>query len=201
MVPGPTALPPSVVAAGGRPILYHRSDEFTSLWAETLAALCRVFQTEGEILVHAGSGSVAMASAVVNLARPGERVLVASCGSFGERWAEIAADGGIGVRHVAGEWGRPVDPEAVASALADDPAIGVVLTTQCETSTGVVNHLPALREAAGDRILVADAVSGLALVDAADGPLGGRRRRRRLREGADDAARRRDGGGQRRALA
>jgi serine---pyruvate transaminase len=165
MVPGPTALPPSVVAAGGRPILYHRSDEFTSLWAETLAALCRVFQTEGEVLVHAGSGSVAMASAVVNLARPGERVLVASCGSFGERWAEIAAAEGIGVRHVAGEWGRPVDPEAVASALADDPAIGVVLTTQCETSTGVVNDLPALRGAAGDRILVADAVSGLAVVD------------------------------------
>ena len=40
-----------------------------------------------------------------------------------------------------------------------------MLTTQCETSTGVVNDLPALREAAGDRILVADAVSGLAVVD------------------------------------
>ena len=40
-----------------------------------------------------------------------------------------------------------------------------MFTTQCETSTGVVNDLPALREAAGDRILVADAVSGLAVVD------------------------------------
>jgi serine---pyruvate transaminase len=165
MVPGPTALPPSVVAAGARPILYHRADEFTTLWAETLSALGRVFQTGGEVLVLTGSGSGAMASAVVNLARPGERVLVASCGAFGDRWAEIAVEGGIGIRHVAGEWGRPVDPDAVAAALAEEPGIGVVLTTQCETSTGVVNDLPALREAVGDRILVADAVSGLAVVD------------------------------------
>jgi aspartate aminotransferase-like enzyme len=165
MVPGPTALPPSVVAAGARPILYHRSDEFTTLWAETLAALGRVVQTAGEVLVFAASGSGAMASALVNVARPGDRVLVASCGAFGERWVEIAGDHGVEVRHVAGEWGSEVDPDAVAAALAEEPEVGVVLTTQCETSTGAVNDLPALREAAGERILVVDAVSGLAVVD------------------------------------
>jgi aspartate aminotransferase-like enzyme len=41
----------------------------------------------------------------------------------------------------------------------------VVFTTQSETSTGVVNDLPAIREAVGDRILVVDAVSGLGVVD------------------------------------
>jgi aspartate aminotransferase-like enzyme len=90
---------------------------------------------------------------------------VASCGNFGVRWASICADHGVEVLHLEGEWGRPIDPAAVAEALSGEPGIEVVFVTQSETSTGVVSDLPALREAAGDRILVADAVSGLGVVD------------------------------------
>jgi aspartate aminotransferase-like enzyme len=102
---------------------------------------------------------------VANLARPGERVLVASCGHFGNRWAAVCADHGVDALLVEGEWGLPTDPAAVADALEREPAIEVVLVTQSETSTGAVSDLPALRAAAGDRILVADAVSGLGVVD------------------------------------
>jgi aspartate aminotransferase-like enzyme len=165
MVPGPTPLPPEVVAAGARPILYHRTGEFVAIWQDMMGRLRRVVQTEAEVLVFASSGSGAMASAMANLARPGERVLIASCGNFGERWASIARDHGIDAVHLAFEWGEPVDPARIAEALADDPAIGVVFTTQSETSTGVVNDIPAVRAAAGDRILVVDAVSGLGVVD------------------------------------
>lgn len=165
MVPGPTALPPEVVAAGARPILYSRSPEFVAVWNDVVERLHGVFQTEGEVLVFGASGTGAMDSAVVNLARPGERVLVASCGNFGNRWAGICADYGIDALHLEGEWGRPIDPAAVAEALEREPGIGVVFITQSETSTGVVSDLPALRAAAGDRILVADAVSGLGVVD------------------------------------
>jgi serine---pyruvate transaminase len=165
MVPGPTALPPEVVAAGARPILYSRSSEFVAIWEDVVERLGRVFQTEGTILVFGASGSGAMDSAVANLAARGERVLVASCGNFGDRWAAICADHGVDALHLEGEWGRPIDPGAVADALAAEPGIEVVFVTQSETSTGVVSDLPALREAAGDRILVADAVSGLGVVD------------------------------------
>ncbi|HEX2508323.1 MAG TPA: alanine--glyoxylate aminotransferase family protein [Miltoncostaeaceae bacterium] len=165
MVPGPTALPPEVVAAGVRPILYSRSAEFVAIWEYVIERLRGVFQTEGEILVFGASGSGAMDSAVANLAARGERVLVASCGNFGVRWASICADHGVDALHLEGEWGRPIDPAAVAEALEREPGIEVVFVTQSETSTGVVSDLPALREAAGDRILVADAVSGLGVVD------------------------------------
>ena len=165
MVPGPTPLPPEVVAAGARPIIYARTGEFVAIWEDAMARLRRVFQTEGEVLVFASSGSGAMASAAANLARPGERVLVASCGHFGNRWAAICRDHGLDVLHLEGEWGHPIDPGAVADALAAEPGIGVVFVTQSETSTGAVSDLPALRAAAGDRILVADAVSGLGVVD------------------------------------
>jgi serine---pyruvate transaminase len=165
MVPGPTPLPPTVVAAGARPIVYHRTEDFVAVYEDTLARLGRVFQTEGEVLIFYCTGSGAMASAMANLARPGERVLVASCGNFGERWAAIARDHDVDAIHLTHEWGERVDPQRVADELAEHPEIGVVFTTQSETSTGVVNDLPALREACGDRILVADAVSGLAVVD------------------------------------
>ena len=117
------------------------------------------------MLVFGASGSGAMDSAVANLARPAQRVLVASCGNFGNRWASICADYGVDALHLEGEWGRPIDPAAVSEALEGEPGIEVVFVTQSETSTGVVSDLPALREAAGDRILVADAVSGLGVVD------------------------------------
>lgn len=165
MVPGPTTLPPQVVSAAGRPILYSRSPEFVAIWDEVTARLRTVFQTEGDVLIFGASGTGAMDSAVVNLAAPGERVLVASCGNFGDRWAGICADYGVDALHLEGEWGRPIDPAAVADALEREPGIEVVYVTQSETSTGVVSDLPALREAAGDRILVADAVSGLGVVD------------------------------------
>jgi aspartate aminotransferase-like enzyme len=149
MVPGPTALPPEVVAAGARPILYSRSAEFVAIWEDVIERLRGVFQTEGEVLVFGASGSGAMDSAVANLAAPGERVLVASCGNFGVRWASICADHGVEAVHLEGEWGRPIDPAAVAEALAGEDGIDVVFVTQSETSTGVVSDLPALREAAG----------------------------------------------------
>ena len=165
MVPGPTALPPEVVAAGARPILYSRSAEFIAIWEDVVERLHGVFQTEGEVLIFGASGTGAMSAAVANLAAPGERVLVASCGNFGNRWAAICADHGVDALHLEGEWGRPIDPEAVAQALEREPGIEVVFVTQSETSTGAVSDLPALRAAVGDRILVADAISGLGVVD------------------------------------
>lgn len=165
MVPGPTMLPPEVVEVATRPILYSRSAEFIAIWEDVTERLRGVFQTSADVLIFGASGTGAMNSAVVNLARPGERVLVASCGNFGNRWAAICADSGIDARHLEFEWGTPIDPDAVAGALAEEPGIEVVFVTQSETSTGVVSDLPALRRAVGDRILVADAISGLGVVD------------------------------------
>lgn len=165
LLPGPTPLPPQVVLAGAEPIRYHRAEDFTTPWAETLAALQRVHQTECEVMVFTGSGSAGMASALANLSAPGDRVLVASCGSFGDRWALIAADHGVDAVHLEFEWGGKVDPDAVARALAENPDIEVVYTTHSETSTGVVNDLPAIRAAVGDRILVVDAVSAIGVID------------------------------------
>ena len=82
---GGSVMPPEVVAAGARPILYSRSAEFVAIWEDVIERLRGVFQTEGEVLVFGASGSGAMDSAVANLAAPGERVLVAT-GSVAAGW-------------------------------------------------------------------------------------------------------------------
>ena len=68
MTAGPTPLPPAVSQVMAEPILYHRAPAFIEIYERVLARLKAVFQTEGEVLTFAASGTGAMESAV---ARPG----------------------------------------------------------------------------------------------------------------------------------
>src|SRR5437763_7251171 len=117
MTAGPTPIPPAVSEAMAQPVLYHRAPAFVEVYARCLDRLKDVFQTENDVLVFAASGSGAMESAVANLVRPGEPALVASCGKFGERWAELSeAFGAEAVHHQAG-WGNRVEPADLEPAL------------------------------------------------------------------------------------
>src|SRR3954465_3895535 len=86
---GPTPLPPEVSQVMAEPILYHRAPAFVEVYARLLERLKMVFQTQNEVLLFAASGSGALESAVANLLAPGDAAVVASCGKFGERWAEL----------------------------------------------------------------------------------------------------------------
>jgi aspartate aminotransferase-like enzyme len=165
MTAGPTPLPPKVSQVMAEPVLYHRAPAFIEVYARALERLRMVFQTSGEVLVFAASGTGAMESAVANLTRPGEPALVASCGKFGERWKELCdAYGAATIHHDAG-WGSRVEPADLDRALADTGA-GVVFTTLSETSTGVVNGVRGLTEVAHEHgaLIAVDAVSGLGAI-------------------------------------
>jgi aspartate aminotransferase-like enzyme len=165
---GPTPLPPKVSQVMAEPILYHRAPAFVEIYARVLERLPRIFATQNEVLCFAATGTGAMESAVANLVAPGEPAVVASCGKFGERWAELCDAYGADTRHLEFEWGAKVDPERLDRALAElDRPARAVYVTQSETSTGVVNDIRALNEvaAAHDSVLCVDAVSGLGAVE------------------------------------
>jgi serine---pyruvate transaminase len=168
MTAGPTPLPPAVSQVMAEPVTYHRAPAFVEVYERVLGRLPKVFQTGNDVLSFAASGSGAMESAVANLVVPGEPALVASCGKFGQRWAELSDAFGAATTHLEFEWGEKVDPERIGEALAalDRPA-QALFTTQSESSTGVVNDVPALAEVARahNTILVVDAISGLGAVD------------------------------------
>lgn len=168
MTAGPTPLPPAVSQVMAEPILYHRAPVFVEIYARVLERLKTVFQTRNEVLMFSSSGSGGMESAVANLVAPGDTPLVASCGKFGQRWAELCDAHGAKTIHFETEWGEKVDPERVAEQLRGaGSGVEVVFTTLSETSTGVVNDIRTLAQVARDAgaILVVDAVSGLGAVD------------------------------------
>ena len=165
---GPTPLPPIVSQVMAEPILYHRAQAFVAIYARVLERLPAVFQTQNDVLCFAATGTGAMESAVANLVGPGDPAVVASCGKFGQRWAELCDAHGADTHHLEFEWGQKVDPDRVGEALAglDRPA-RAVFVTQSETSTGVLNDVRALNEVvtAHGAVLCVDAVSGLGAVD------------------------------------
>jgi aspartate aminotransferase-like enzyme len=166
MTAGPTPLPPAVSQVMAEPMLYHRAPAFVEVYARVLRRLRDVFQTANEVQVFAASGSGAMESAVANLVRPGEPALVASCGKFGERWAELCDAYGAQTIHWETEWGRKIDPAELDRRLAENEGVEVVFTTLSETSTGVVNDLKELTEVAHRHgaLIAVDAVSALGAV-------------------------------------
>ena len=166
MTAGPTPLPPAVSQVMAEPMLYHRAPAFVEVYARALERLKRVFGTGNDVLVFAASGSGAMESAVANLVRVGEPALVASCGKFGQRWAELCDAFGARTVHWETEWGQKIDPAELDRRLADEPEVQVVFTTFSETSTGVVNDVRELTEVAHRHgaLIAVDAVSGLGAV-------------------------------------
>jgi aspartate aminotransferase-like enzyme len=161
--PGPTPVPPEVLAATAEPMVHHRGADFQAIYERTLRRLQEVFRTEGDVLLFAASGTGAMESAVANLAGPGDRVAVVAAGAFGERWVKICEHHGLDVQRIDYAWGEVPVPSEVGSTVAESGA-GIVLCTQSETSTGVVADVQALKAAVGDAVLAVDAVSSLGAV-------------------------------------
>jgi aspartate aminotransferase-like enzyme len=165
LTPGPTAVPPEVLAALAEPVLHHRGPDFKQVFARVRIGLRDVFRTRNEVLVLTASGSGAFESAVANVLSPGERVLVGTWGEFGERWAKLAAAYGCDVQTLAYAWGETPSADDLAARL-DETGAEVVLLVHSETSTGVVADLEPLAAACRDAgaIAVVDAVSSLGAV-------------------------------------
>ena len=166
-IPGPTSLPPSVREAGGRQMINHRGPEFAAMLGRIQDGMKPYFGTSGDIAIVSSAGTGGLEAAVVNVLSPGDRVLGVSIGSFGDRFAKIAETYGANVDRVNAEWGYAADPAELQERLpaADYRA---VLLTHNETSTGVMNPIPALaaaiRATAPDTLILVDSVSGLGAV-------------------------------------
>ncbi len=167
-IPGPTALPPSVREAGGRQMINHRGPEFASMLGRILDGMKPYFGTTSDVAMISTAGSGGLEAAVVNVLSPGDRVLGASIGSFGDRFAKIASIYGADVTKLDAEWGYAADPNEVRERLRAIPDVKAVLLTHNETSTGVMNPIAdlaaAVREERPDALILVDSVSGLGAV-------------------------------------
>ena len=162
--PGPSAVSARVMRAMSTPVLGHLDPQLLDTMDRLRGQIARVFKAPAGSLALAvsGTGTAAMETAVANLVTPSARIVSVVNGYFGERLAVMAERYGATVTRVSAEWGRAVDPAAVAAAIARDRPM-VVTVVHAETSTGVRNPVPEIAAAAhaADALVIVDTVTSL----------------------------------------
>ena len=165
--PGPTPIPDDIVEAMGNPMINHRGPEFDELITKVTAQLKQVFMTSNDLFILTASGTGALEASLVNTLSPGDKVVAATAGSFGDRFIDMAVAFGADVHRLDFEWGEAIDPEEVRQALRDDPEVKAVMVTHNETSTGVTHPMEDIARVAKqefDKLLLVDAVSSLGCI-------------------------------------
>src|SRR5947209_6776440 len=110
--PGPTPLPPGVREALSRDMVNHRGPEFAAIVRECVDGLKWAYQvTECDLVILTTSGTGGLESLVANTLSPGEGLLVASIGNFGERMAQIGRAFGVDVTELDFESGTAIDAQ------------------------------------------------------------------------------------------
>lgn len=167
MTPGPTPVPAEVLLAQARPIIHHRTPDFSAILMEAIAGLKHVFQTEGDVLIMACSGTGIMESSFANCFCAGDTVIVARNGKFGDRMIQLGETYGLKVVDLTYEWNQTVRPDDVAEALDEHSDARGVVVVQSETSSGVLNDVEAIGKiVAGypDCVFIVDSITGIGAV-------------------------------------
>lgn len=134
--PGPSMAHPRVMRALGAPTVGHLDPELLALYVEEQELLRTVFQTKNEwTFALSGTGTSGMEAALVNLVEPGDEILVAIHGYFGERLADIARRVGGRVDCITRPLGEIFTLDEIDSALKQKQ-YKLFAIVHAETSTG-----------------------------------------------------------------
>ncbi len=162
--PGPSGADPRVLRAMTAPILGHLDPEFLKIMDECNNMLRDVMGTTNRItLATPGTGTSGMEAAVMNLVEPGDKVVVAICGYFGERIAVMAERSGGIVTRVQTPWGSPADPVTAEQAVKAAGNVKLLAVVHAETSTGAQTPIEPFAKIAKENgaLLLVDCVTSL----------------------------------------
>jgi len=143
LIPGPTPVVDSIYDALGQETRSHTDARFATIYRNAIEKTKEMFQTDGEVFVISGSGTLSMEMALLNTVAVGEKILVISQGFFGDRFVKLSEAFGIQVEVIQSEWGKQVHPIEVEEKLAEGQFKAVTLT-HADTSTGVAADLETL---------------------------------------------------------
>lgn len=164
-LPGPVAVRREVRRAFEQSPESHRSPVFMSDFHATRQCLCEMTgAAHCQILV--GSGTLANDAVGGQLALEGGRGLVLNNGEFGTRLVDHARRWGLDFDVYEVAWGAPFDLAEVRRRIEHTPELRWVWAVHCETSTGVLNDLNALKAVCAEfgLKLCADCISSLGTV-------------------------------------
>ncbi|ADD69184.1 aminotransferase class V [Denitrovibrio acetiphilus DSM 12809] len=168
IAPGPTPVPEKVLLEMTKPVIHHRTSEFSATFEKVANGLKKVFSTEQDVLMLAGSGTAAMEAAVVNTLNPGDNVLVINAGKFGQRWRDICKTYGILVSTIDMDWGKAAKPEEIEQFLKANPDTKAVLLQGSETSTTVYHPVEEIAKVVRkneNTLLIVDGITSIGVHD------------------------------------
>lgn len=140
MGPGPINADPRVLRAMSAPLLGQFDPQFREYMKDTQVLYRQVFETGNRwTLCIDGTARSAIETVMVSAVEPGERVLVASFGRFGQLMAEIARRVGAEVSVIETEWGTVFAPERIEEAIRE---FGPKLVACCQGDTSTTMLQP-----------------------------------------------------------
>ena len=165
--PGPAPVPPEVLLEMARPMIHHRTPEFSTVLDQARERMRPLFGTRQEVILLAASGTGAMEATVTNLLAPGEHAVYVNGGKFGERWGKLLAAYGMTGHEIRVEWGRAARPEQVEEALRANPKARAVLMQASETSTCAVHPVAEVAAImrARDAMLIVDGITSVGVFE------------------------------------
>jgi aspartate aminotransferase-like enzyme len=164
MIPGPTPVARSIQDQMGRETVAFGDPGFVKDFKEVVENLKKIFKTEGEAFVVAGTGTLAMEMGIANVTKEGDDVLVVSHGYFGDRYVELCERKGLHVDVISSEWGTIVPVEEIEKKLKEKNYKAITVT-HVDTSTGACAPIAEIGQVVKkfkDTVLVVDGVCATA---------------------------------------
>lgn len=163
MVPGPTELSTNVLNKLNKQIVPHYGDDWLKTYRNSKKQLKKIYKTKNEIFIFAGSGTLAMESAISSTLNAKDEVLICHNGFWGERLYEICKSWKLKINLIKNEFNKPIVPAEVEKKLKANKNIKLVLVVHVETSTGLSNPIKEISKISNENnsLIFVDSIAGL----------------------------------------
>ncbi|MEM2098238.1 MAG: alanine--glyoxylate aminotransferase family protein [Candidatus Bathyarchaeia archaeon] len=164
LIPGPTEVGTEILQEQTRPLIGHRSKEFSELYAGITEKLARFFQLPADYKPTVTTASGALWFDIVGRSIVKNKALSCVNGAFSQRFAEAIRACGKQVDCLEVEWGKVPKPDAIAEKL-ETGEYDTVTVCHNESSTGArspINEIGKLiRRDYPEVMLAIDSVSAM----------------------------------------
>ncbi len=164
MIPGPTPTVGPLRLQMARETASFKDPGFVNDFKELVIDLKEMLLTDGECVIIAGTGTLAMETAIANTTKPGDNILIVSHGFFGDRFIEMCERRGLTVDILSSEWGEAVSVSDIEQKLAEKKYAALTVT-HVDTSTGTcapVAEIGSVAKKFDDTLFIVDGVCATA---------------------------------------
>ncbi|MGB9721043.1 MAG: pyridoxal-phosphate-dependent aminotransferase family protein [bacterium] len=160
-IPGPTEVRDEILQAQAKPMIGHRSKDFSALYEGIVNKIKKALNTQNHVIVFTSSGTGIMEGSIRNCVY--KDVLCCVNGSFSDRWFKIAKACGKNADAISVDWGKAIKPEMIEEKLKQKKYDAVTLVHN-ESSTGVrapIEEIAEVMKKYPDTFWLVDTVSSL----------------------------------------